>query len=168
MIKKPNEPTIADFLRGNEKQIKQKWDAVNEYKTKVFEGIAKDFGTDNSYELVIHLAEKYHEPYRRNAKQGRKSKWTPQLEAMLAVCVDIRLEDEKPPSVTDEIDWLLDATLWRKFSKKGNETEVRGTENFRKHYNAGKKNIAYEIEKELFEKDRDAWIKRMKKTLLIG
>lgn len=168
MIKKPSEPTIADFLRGNEEVIKQKWDAVNEYKAKVFDGISKDFGTDNSYELVIRMAEKYYDSYRRNEKQGRKTKWTPQLEAMLAVCVDIRLEDEKPPSITDEIDWLLDTTLWNRFSKKGNGTEVQGTENFRKHYNAGKKSMEYKIEKERFEQDRDEWIRRMQKTLTEG
>ena len=110
----------------------------------------------------------YHEPFQRTEKQGRKKKWTPQLEAMLAVCVDFREEDDDPSSITDEIDWLLDATLWSNFSKKGNEREVMGTVNFRKHYNAGKKSVEYEIEKERFNKDRDVWIQRLQKALLKG
>jgi hypothetical protein len=168
MIKKPKAPTIADFLRADQEKIDQKYKALAEYKEKVFQSIAKEFGTENSYELVIRLAEMHHEPFKIIEKQGRKKKWTSQLEAMLAVCVDFRLEDDKPPSITDEIDWLLNATLWSKFSKKGNETEVIGTENFRKHYNAGRKSVEYEIEKERFNKDRDAWIKRLEKILFTG
>lgn len=168
MIKKPKAPTIADFLRADQGKIDQKFKALAEYKEKVFQSIAKEFGTENSYELVIHLAEMYHEPFKRTETQGRKKKWTSQLEAMLAVCVDFRLEDDKQPSITDEIDWLLDATLWSKFSKKGNKVEVIGTLNFRKHYNAGKKCVEYEIEKERFNNDPDAWIKRLQKTLLEG
>lgn len=168
MIKKPTAPTIADFLRADKGKIDQKYKALAEYKEKVFQFIAKDFGTEDSYELVIRLAEKYHEPFKIIEKQGRKKKWTAQLEAMLAVCVDFRLEDDKPPSITDEIDWLLNDTLWSKFSKRGNEVEVTGAENFRKHYNAGKKSVEYEIEKERFNQDPDAWIKRLEKTLFEG
>jgi len=168
MIKKPEVPTIADFLRADQGKIDQKYKALAEYKEKVFQSIAKELSTENSYELVIRLAEMYHYPFKIIEKQGRKKKWTPQLEAMLAVCIDFRDEDDEPPSITDEIDWLLDATLWSKFSKKGNETEVMGTENFRKHYNAGKKSIEYKIEKERFNKDPDAWIKRLQKTLIKG
>jgi len=168
MIKKPQAPTLADFLRADQRKIDQKYKALAEYKEKVFQSIAKEFGTENSYELVIHLAEMYHEPFQKTEKQGRKKKWTPQLEAMLAVCVDFREEDDEPSSITDEIDWLLEATLWSKFSKKGNKIEVMGVDNFRKHYNAGKKSVEYEIEKERFNKDRDVWIQRLQKALLKG
>ena len=139
MIKKPQAPTLADFLRADQEKIDQKYKALADYKQKVFNELAKEFKTEDAYELAIRLAEKYHEPFQRKEKQGRKKKWTPQIEAMLAVCVDFREEDDEPSSITDEIDWLLDATLWSKFSKKGNEIEVIGTDNLRKHYNAGKK-----------------------------
>lgn len=168
MIKKPEAPTLADFLRADQDKIDQRYKALANYKQKVFEALVQEFKTADAYELAILLAEKYHEPFKIVEKQGRKKKWTPQLEAMLAVCVDFRDEDDKPPSITDEIDWLLNATLWSQFSKKGNETEVLGTENFRKHYNAGKRSVEYAIEKELFEKDRNAWIRRMQKALLKG
>lgn len=168
MIKKPQAPSIADFLRADQTKIDEKYKVLAKYKEKVFGHISKEFGTDDAYELVILMAEKYHQPFQITEKQGRKKKWTPQLEAMLAICVDFRLEDDKPPSVLEEIDWLLNSTLWSKFSKKGNETEVVGTENFRKHYNAGKKSIEYEIEKERFNKDPDAWLKRMQNTLIKG
>jgi len=168
MIKKPQAPTLADFLRADQEKIDQKYKALADYKQKVFNELAKEFKTEDAYELAIRLAEKYHEPFQRKEKQGRKKKWTPQIEAMLAVCVDFREEDDEPSSITHEIDWLLDATLWSKFSKKGNEIEVIGTDNLRKHYNAGKKSVEYKIEKERFNKDRDVWIQRLQKALLKG
>jgi hypothetical protein len=168
MINKPISPTLADFLRGNQKLIDQKYKAVAEYKQTVFEAVSKEFGTSDAEELVIRLAEKYHEPFKIIKKQGRKKKWTSTMEAMLAVCVDIRFDDDKPPSIDDEIQFLLNATVWSKFSQKGNQREVLGNENFRKHYDAGKKSMDYEVEMALFNSDPDAWIARMKEIVSKG
>ena len=168
MIKKPEAPTLADFLRYDHEGINKKYKALADYKEKVFNSLANEFKTADAYELAIKLAEKYHEPFKIVEKQGRKKKWTPKLEAQLAVCVDIRFEDENPRSVTDEIEWLLSSTVWGRFSKRGNESEVMGNENFRKHYDSGRKNDDYAIQKELFEKDPDAWLKKLQENLIKG
>jgi hypothetical protein len=90
------------------------------------------------------------------------------LEAQLGVCVDIRLDDKNPRSITDEIEWLLNSTVWGRFSKQGNESAVTGKENFRKRYDSGRKNDEYKIQKELFEQDPDLWLKKLQENLVKG
>ena len=124
MIKKPKYPTLADYVRGNQDIINAKMEATSEYKTKVFNAIAKEFGTESPLELIIQLAEKYHEPYRRNQQQGRKLKWTAEIEAMLAVFIELRLEQKNHATVTDDIDWLIDNTAWGNFARRGNIKET--------------------------------------------
>jgi len=168
MIKKPKYPTLADYVRGNQDIINAKMEATSEYKTKVFNAIAKEFGTESPLELIIQLAEKYHEPYRRNQQQGRKLKWTAEIEAMLAVFIELRLEQKNHATVTDDIDWLIDNTAWGNFARRGNikETTSAGQHAFRKHYNAGKKSPQFQIEMELLNENQDAWVGRLKKYLL--
>ena len=168
MIKKPISPTLADFVRGDKEIIDQKYKAVAEYRKQLLDAISKEFGTSNTEDLAIALAEKYHPSFKIIQKQGRKKKWTSTLEAMLAVCVDMRFIDEKPPSVEDEIQFLLNSTVWSKFSQKGNKREVLGDESFRRHYDAGKKSMEYEVEMARFNADNDAWIVRMQKEVSKG
>ena len=96
MIKKPEAPTLADFLRADQGKIDHKYKALADYKQKVFNQLVKDFKTGDAFELAIRLAEKYHEPFKINEKQGRKKKWTPKIEAMLAVFIELRLEEDNP------------------------------------------------------------------------
>lgn len=167
MIKKPTGPSIADFLRGNKEIINQKSEALADYKAKVYTSIAKEFGTDNPIELVIVLAEKYHEPFKINQTQGRKRKWTPELKAMLAVFIELRLEEKNPRTIDEDIEWSLANTIWGDFARKGNkqDTSTFGHEAFRKSYNEGKKSDLFELEKYLLAKDQQAWIARLKKYL---
>lgn len=171
MIKKPLKPTLPDYLRSSREVIDQQWQKVVDYNHLVFNGVAKDFKTDDAYELVIRLAEKYHDPYKQNQKQGRKSKWTPQIDRMLAVMVETRLEDESPRSSAEEIEWLLTLKLVKDFVQSGNKQEVDGFETLRKHYESGKKSEFFEYEMELYKADPSAWAANFAKILtknLIG
>lgn len=165
MIKKPEEPTLADYVRGNEEVIKEKWQAVHEYKKKVFDGTSKDFETDNAFELVIRMAEKYHEPFRQKEKQGRKPKWTPQIELMLAVLIELRRDDEKKTSVEDEIEWILSLPAWGNFAQKGNEKSVDGFEVFKKRYQSGLKDSQFQLELDSYRENPKEWLARLVKLI---
>ncbi len=171
MIKKPLDPTLPDYLLSSRVEIDQRWQKVADYKNLVFDGVAKDFGTDNAYELVIRLAEKYHEPYKQNQRQGRKPKWTPQIDCMLAALVETRLDDASPRSSAEEIEWLLTLKLFKDFVQSGNKQEIEGFETIRKHYEAGKKSEFLEYEMELYRADPSAWVAKFAEILtknLIG
>lgn len=161
MIKKPNSPSLADYVRGNEEIINQKWQAVNDYKKKVFEGVVKDFETDDAYELVIRLAERYHEPYKRNETQGRKLKWTPQIEVMLAVLVELRMEEKKPPNIDDEIDWILSLPVWGNFAQRGNKKSVDGFEVFKDRRKSGLKSPLFQVEMDSYRENPNEWLARL-------
>jgi len=165
MIKKPSGLSLADFVRGNQEIINEKSKAVADYKAKVYASIAKEFSTENPLELVIILAEKYHEPFKINQTQGRKRKWTPEIEAMLAVFIELRLDQENPRSIDEDIEYLLSKTAWADFAKKGNKRQTFGNEAFRKRYDAGRKSIQFEIEMAKVNADRNAWAKRLKKLI---
>lgn len=164
MIKKPKSPTLADALRGQE-VVDRMHQAVREYKEKVFNGVAKDFDTNNAYELVIRLAEKYHEPYKQNQTQGRKPKWTPKIEVMLAVFIELRLEEANPKSIDEDILEILTWEPWKQFLTKGNKKEVLGLETFRTHYDAGKKSDLFMYEMESYRSDPGAWMRKLIVTL---
>ena len=165
MIKKPQAPTLADFLRADQEKIDQKYKALADYKQKVFNELAKEFKTEDAYELAIRLAEKYHLPFKISEKQGRKKKWTPKIEAMLAVFIELRLEEENPRSIDDDIMKILTWEPWKKFAEKGNKQEVLNFENFRKRHNAGKKGDLFEIEMNAYRSDPDAWMTKLIKNL---
>jgi hypothetical protein len=165
MIKKPKSPTLADYVRGNEEIINQKWQEIKDYKKEVFDVIAKELETDDAYELVIRLAEKYYEPFKINEKQGRKKKWTPQIEVMLAVLVELRKDDEKPSSVMDEIDWLLSLQSWNDFAQRGNKKDVDGLEMFRKAYESGRKNSLFQYEMDSYKENPKKWLAKLVQEL---
>jgi len=83
MIKKPKAPTLADFLRYDHESINKKYKALADYKAVVFNSLADQFKTADAYELVIKLAEKYHDPFKINKKQGRKKNGRPCLKPSL-------------------------------------------------------------------------------------
>ena len=161
MIKKPNPPTPADYVRGNEEIINQKWKAVSDYRKKLFDTVSKEFDTTDAEELVILLTEKYHENLSQNEKQGRKKKWTPQIEVMLAVLVELRKDDEKPPSAIDEIEWLLSLQSWNDFAQRGNKKDVDGLEMFRKRYESGKKNPLFQYEMDSYKENPKEWLAKL-------
>jgi len=165
MIKKPEVPTLADFLRADQNKIDQKYKALDDYKQKVFNQLVKDFKTGDAFELAIRLAEKYHEPFKINEKQGRKKKWTPKIEAMLAVFIQLRLEEDRPRSIDDDIMEILTWEPWKQFAEKGNKQEVLSLESFRKRYDTGKRSELFEIEMDAYKKDPDAWMARLIKNL---
>lgn len=165
MINKPEEPTLADYVRGNEEVINQKWQAVSNYKKKLFDTVAKEFDTTDAEELVIFLTEKYHQDLRQNEKQGRKKKWTPQIEVMLAVLVELRKEDEKPPSAINEIEWLLSLSSWNDFAQRDNKKEVDGLEMFRKRYESGKKNPFFQYEMDSYKQNPKEWLAKLAQVL---
>lgn len=165
MIKKPDSPTLADYVRGNEEIINQKWQAVSDYRKKLFDTVAKEFDTTDAEELVILLTEKYHQDLHQNEKQGRKKKWTPQIEVMLAVLVELRKEDAKPSSAINEIEWLLSLQSWSDFAQKDNKKDVDGLEMFRKRYESGKKNTLFQYEMDAYKENPKEWLTKLAQAL---
>ena len=165
MIKKPESPNLADYVRGNEEIINQKWQAVANYRKKLFDAVAEEFATTSAEELVILLTEKYHPDLRQNQKQGRKKKWTPKIEVMLAVFIQLRLEEGGASSIDDDIMKILTWEPWKQFAEKGNKQEVLSLDTFRKHQDAGKKSDLFQFEMDAYRKDPVAWMAELVKNL---
>ena len=165
-LKKPNSPTEADYVRGNQEVIIKKLQDVAEYRKWVFRTLKEQFGTDDAEELVIILAEKYQRPIKLYQQTGRKLKWTRQIESMLAVILDSRLQEDHPPTLEDEISWLLSFKCWDDFLQKDNHQELSNPiETIRKRREQGLKNAEYQTEMTLFKEDQKAWVAKMVKVL---
>ena len=140
MIKKPNDLSLADLLRFSAADHRKRDIEVAKYEEFVLRTLIDEVGSPKPFDIIFHLAEKYHPKLKVKFKRGVKTKWGDYLNAMIAVEVQSyrdtgMLLKEAVWKVSKENRWK---PLFRKASDKG-----IGLIN--KAYKSGKKSNSYKI-----------------------
>jgi hypothetical protein len=125
MIKKPDAPTLADYVRGNKEAISRKIQAQKEYETFIFSKLIKEFGTASLEELLFYVVEKYHKTLKDKHQRGVKQQWSNLLGAIIKVEVDARRT--KGITLKSVIRELEREPLWSQFI-------INSEDQFRKIY----------------------------------
>lgn len=113
MIKKPEAPTLADYVRGNKEAISRKIQVQKEYETFILSKLIKEFGTASLEELLFCVVEKYHKTLKNKHQRGVKQQWSNLLGAIIKVEVDARRS--KGITLKAVIRELKQEPLWSQF-----------------------------------------------------
>ena len=155
---KPTKAILVDHLIGDQDIIKEKNDRFNAYNSKIFNDVAREAGTKDLFDIIIYLAEKYHDTHRLGEKVGRKNKWTPKLQVMLAVYIDNR---KKGVLILEEIMDMMRDRPWKFLVQKFNNKKVEGDTSIEYHRKKGLKNPDYEWMNKLYKSDLTEFMKQL-------
>jgi hypothetical protein len=147
MIKKPEAPTQADYVRGNKDVIRRKIQEQKEYEEYVLSKLVKEFGTASLGELLFCVVEKYHKTLKSKHQRGVKQQWNSLLVAMIKVEVDTRRA--RGATLKAAIHELGKEPLWNTFILKSEDQ-------FRKIYKKKPDEFAYKYVKNIRKSD-DEW-----------
>ena len=160
MKKNSNATILAKLLRDYPKIQAQK---NTEYKLKIFQKMAQEADTEQALDIIVYLYENHHKEFARPKKPGRKLKWTPEIQAMLAVYIETRKDKYPKRSIDKEIEELLKYKIWKNFAQKGVSTPLptNGHTTFRENYKKGKGSKLFEKEMNLLNQDLNIWVERL-------
>jgi hypothetical protein len=147
MIKKPETPTLADYVRGNKEIINRKIKAKKEYEEYILSYLLKEFGTASLGELLFCVVEKHHKTLKNKHQRGVRQQWSSLLGAMIKVEVDSRRA--RGATLKAVIHELGKEPLWNSFV-------LNSEEQFRKIYKQKHDAFAYKYVKNIRKSD-DEW-----------
>jgi len=147
MIKKPEAPALADYVRGNKEIISKKKQAQKEYEEYILSNLLKEFGTASIGELLFCVVEKYHKTLKNKSQRGVRQQWSSLLGAMIKVEVDARRAGGA--SLKTVIYELAKEPLWNSFV-------LNSEEQFRKIYKQKHDEFACRYVKNI-RKSHDEW-----------
>ncbi len=145
MNKKPEAPSLADYVRGQDAVDKKKM-AQKQYQEHILTELVKEFGTASIGELLFSVVEKYHSKLKIKHAKGVKQQWSQLLGAIIKVEVDARRSSK--PTLKAVIHELEKDPLWRPFI-------LNSEQQFRKIYKQKHDAFCFKYAKHCRESDKD-------------
>lgn len=145
-MKKPNSLTLADLLRFTAEDRRNHDIKVAKYREFVLASLIKEVGSSAPYEIIFHLAEKYHPTLKVKHKRGAKTKWGDYLNAMIAV--EVQAHRDSGLLLKEAIWKVSKENRWKALLKGASD---KGLALINKAYKNGKKLDSYSLALKFFK-----------------